>query len=172
MYDKTQTSGIFTAAQSGIQSSLQYLLQNNTSGITKTSLNSILSNNTTGVNSSFYQMISSQFSTLDKDNDGTLTSDEANTMLSNLSSGVSKQEISQLVAAGSIDEELASKIIANFSKIDTNGDGRVSEAEINSYFMNEDIQSKKDDQMKLLIKNMSCYYDVDTDDGVSSTDET
>ena len=166
MYDRTQTTGIFTAAQSGLQSTLQYLYNNNKDGITRTVLNNAMYNNASGINSSFFQMISSQFSTLDKDNSGTLSTDEANKMISNLSTGVSRDQILQLKAAGTIDAELANKIISNFSKIDTNGDGMVSEAEINAFCMNEDIQAKKDEQKELMLKNMSCYYDIDTDTSI------
>ena len=164
MYDKTQTTGIFTAAQSGLQSTLQYLYNNNAKGITRTTLNNAYANNTSGVNNTFFQMISTQFSTLDKNHDGTLSPDEANAMLTDLSAGVTREQVTQLVSAGTIDKDLANKIISNFSKIDTNGDGKVSEAEINAFCMNEDIQSKRDEQKELLIKNMSCYYDVETDD--------
>ena len=164
MYDKSQATGIFTAAQSGLQTTLQYLYSNNTQGITRQNLANAYTNNTTGVNNTFFQMISSQFATLDKNNDGTLSADEANAMLTDLSSGLTREQVTQLVSSGAIDKDLANKIISNFSKIDTNGDGKVSEAEINAFCMGEDIQSKKDEQTKLLIKNMSCYYDVDVDD--------
>ena len=164
MYDKSQATGIFTAAQSGLQTTLQYLYSNNTQGITRQNLANAYANNTTGVNNTFFQMISSQFATLDKNNDGTLSADEANAMLTDLSSGLTREQVTQLVSSGAIDKDLANKIISNFSKIDTNGDGKVSEAEINAFCMGEDIQSKKDEQTKLLIKNMSCYYDVDVDD--------
>lgn len=171
MYDKSQATGIFTAAQSGLQTTLRYLYENNKDGITRTSLNKAFSNTgaTLGTNNTFFQMVSSQFATLDKNKDGKLTADEANTMLTDLSSGLTRDQITQLVSSGTIDKDLANKIISNFAKIDTNGDGKVSEAEINSYCMNEDVQTKKDEQKKLLIKNMSCYYDTDTDD--TSTDE-
>lgn len=168
MYDKTQATGLFTAAQSGLQSTLQYLWANNKNGITRNSLNEAYAKNPLGTGSTFYQMISGQFATLDKNNDGTLSADEANTMLTDMSSGLTRDQVMQLKAAGSVDEELARKIISNFSKIDTNGDGKVSEAEINAFCMGEDIQAKKDEQKELLIKNMSCYYEVDSD---SSSDE-
>lgn len=173
MYDKTQATGIFTAAQSGLQSTLRYLYDNNKDGITRTTLNEAYAKSgaALGTNNTFFQMISTQFSTLDKNNDGTLTADEANTMLTDLSSGLTRDQITQLVSSGTIDKDLANKIISNFSKIDTNGDGKVSEAEINAYCMDEDIQTKKDEQKELLIKNMSCYYDTDTDSSDKSTDE-
>ena len=163
MYDRSKTTGIFTAAQSGMQSALQYLYQNDATSIDRKALNNAMYNNTSGVNSTFFQMISGQFATLDKNNDGKLDVDEANTMMTNLSSGITRDQISQLRAQGAIDQELANKIISNFSKIDTNGDGKVSEAEINAFCMNEDIQTKRDEQKELMLKSMSLYYDVDVD---------
>ena len=168
MYDKSQATGIFTAAQSGLQSSMQYLFSNNTDGVDRTTLTNAIYSNTTTTNSSFLQMINNQFSTLDKNNDGVLTADEANQMITDLSSGLTRDQVIQLRAQGSIDEELANKIISNFSKMDTNGDGKVSEAEINNFCLNEDIQDKKDEQVKLTLKNMSLYYGSD-DEEVSET---
>ena len=163
MYDRSKATGIFTAAQSGMQSALQYLYQNDATSIDRKTLNNAMYNNTSGVNSTFFQMISSQFATLDKNNDGKLDATEANTMLTDLSSGITRDQVAQLRAQGSIDSELANKIISNFSKIDTNGDGKVSEAEINAFCINEDIQTKHDEQKDLMIKSMSLYYDVDVE---------
>ena len=63
--------------------------------------------------------------------------------------------------------DLANKIISNFSKMDTNGDGRVTEAEINAFCIDEDILSKRNEQKELMIKNMSLYYDTDSDSSES-----
>ncbi|MCQ2958114.1 MAG: EF-hand domain-containing protein [Candidatus Gastranaerophilales bacterium] len=169
MYDKSQATGIFTAAQSGLQSSLQYLFTTNKDGVDRTTLNNAIYNNTTGTNTSFFQMINNQFATLDKNNDGVLSADEANQMVTDVSSGLTRDQVLQMRASGAIDEELANKIVANFSKMDTNGDGRVSEAEINAYCLDEDVKGKQDEQTKLTIKNMSLYYDVDTDDDVKES---
>ena len=38
MYDKTQATGIFTAAQSGLQSALNYLYLNNKEGVDRKTL--------------------------------------------------------------------------------------------------------------------------------------
>ena len=167
MYDRTQTTGIFTAAQTGIQSALNYLYLNNKEGVDRKTLNNAMYS-TAGSNSPFFQMISGQFSSLDKNNDGTLTADEANNMITDLSSGLTRDQIMQLRAQGTIDDELASKIISNFSKMDVNGDGKVSEAEINAFCVDEDIQAKRDEQKELMIKNMSLYYDTDSSDDSSA----
>ena len=167
MYDKTQATGIFTAAQSGLQSALNYLYLNNKEGVDRKTLNNAMYS-TAGSNSPFFQMISGQFATLDKDNNGNLSADEANKMITDLSSGLTRDQIMQLRAQGAIDEELAAKIVSNFSKMDVNGDGKVSEAEINAFCMDEDIQAKRDEQKELMIKNMSLYYDTDSSDSESS----
>jgi len=169
MYDKNKASGIFTAAQSGLQSTLHYLFLNNKEGVNRTTLNNTMYNNMLGTNSGFFQMISGQFATLDKNNDGVLTADEANNMITDLSSGLTRDQVMQLRSQGSIDDELASKIISNFSKMDKNGDGKVSEAEINAFCIDEDVQAKRDEQKDLMIKNMSLYYETDSDE--DSTEE-
>ena len=172
MYDKSQTTAIFSAAQSGLQTTIQYLFQQNKDGVTQANLNTAVYNNTTGINSSFFQMVNSQFATLDKNHDGTLTTDEANAMLNNLSTGLSRDQILQLRASGSIDEELASKIIANFAKIDQNGDGKVSESEINAYCFKEDIADKENEQIDHIISNMTCFYGSDSSSDIDSDTET
>jgi len=166
MYDKTQATGIFTAAQSGLQSALNYLYLNNKEGVDRKTLNNAMYS-TAGSNSPFFQMISGQFATLDKDNNGNLSADEANKMITDLSSGLTRDQIAQLRAQGSIDNDLANKIISNFSKMDTHGAGRVSEAEINAFCIDEDILSKRNEQKDLMIKNMSLYYDTDYDSSES-----
>ena len=173
MYDKSQATGIFTAAQSGLQSTLQYLFQNNNAtGITRTTLNNAMYNNNSGINSTFFQMVNNQFATLDKNHDGTLSADEANQMMTDISNGLSRDQILQLKAQGSIDADLANKIISNFAKMDTNGDGKVSEAEINVYCINEDVQTKRDEQKELTIKNMSLYYETSSSDTSSEAEKS
>ena len=173
MYDTSKTTAIFQAAQSGIQNSLNYLYQNETTSINQSTLTNAIYQNTSGINSQFFQMISNQFNQLDTDNDGNLTAQEASSMLTGISTaGLSRDQITSLRSQGAIDDELASTIIANFSKIDTNGDGKVTEAEINAFMLNKDIQTKKDEQKELMIKNMSCFYDVDTTSTSTSSAST
>ena len=117
-------------------------------------------------------MVNNQFATLDKNHDGTLSADEANQMMTDISNGLSRDQILQLKAQGSIDADLANKIISNFAKMDTNGDGKVSEAEINVYCINEDVQTKRDEQKELTIKNMSLYYETSSSDTSSEAEKS
>ena len=168
MYDKSQATGIFTAAQSGLQSTLQYLFQNNNAtGITRTTLNNAMYNNNSGINSTFFQMVNNQFATLDKNHDGTLSADEANQMMTDISNGLSRDQILQLKAQGSIDADLANKIISNFAKMDTNGDGRVTSAEIAAFGHTAAMQEKMDEYNHQRATNMSTFYG---DDSASSVD--
>ncbi|MDD3594155.1 MAG: EF-hand domain-containing protein [Candidatus Gastranaerophilales bacterium] len=170
MYDKTKTSQVFLNAQSGVQNALQYLYKNNTE-VTQQTVTSNIYNNTTGVNSQFFQMINGQFSNLDTDNDGNLSQEEANEMLTNLSSGLTRDQVLQMQTVGSIDSELAEKILSNFAKMDTNGDGKVSESEINAFCATEELENKKAEQKDLMIKNMSMYYGSSSSSSVSETQE-
>ena len=52
--------------------------------------------------------------------------------------------------------------------MDTNGDGKVSEAEINAFCIDDEKQAKLDEKRDLMIKNMSTFYDVDVDSSNSS----
>lgn len=169
MYDKTKTSQIFLNAQSGVQSALQYLYNNNTE-VTQQTVSSSTYDTSTGVNSQFFQMISGQFSNLDTDGDGKLSQTEANEMMTNLSNGLTRDQVMQMQSAGSIDADLAEKILSNFAKMDTNGDGKVSESEINAYCATEELESKKAEQKELMIQNMSLYYGGSTAT-VEDTDE-
>lgn len=111
------------------------------------------------LNQSFASYLQNNFSTLDKDGDGVISSDEMNNLTNTIStSGVSKSELSQLASSGTYSSEMVSKILENFDEIDTNHDGRVTSAEISSYTYACNKQEKMDEENYKKATNMSLFY--------------
>mgnify|MGYP001048505170 FL=1 len=81
-------------------------------------------------------------------------------------SGVSREELSQLAASGTYSSEMISKILENFDEMDTNHDGRVTSAEISSYTFSCNKQEIIDEDNYKKATNMSLFYGDDN----SSTD--
>ncbi len=122
------------------------------------------------LNQSFASYLQNNFSMLDKDGDGVIGADEMNKMTNTLiSSGVSRQELSQLAASGTYSSDMVSKILENFDQIDTNHDGRVTSAEISSFTYSCNKQEKIDEENYKKATGTSIFYgDDDASTDVSS----
>lgn len=119
------------------------------------------------LNQSFASYLQNNFSTIDKDGDGKISADEMNKMTNTIStSGVSREELSQLATSGTYSSEMISKILENFDEMDTNHDGRVTSAEISSYTFSCNKQEIIDEDNYKKATNMSLFYGDDN----SSTD--
>ena len=114
------------------------------------------------LNQSFASYLQNNFSTLDKDGDGKIDVTEINNMTNTIAtSGVSRQELSQLAASGAYSSEMVSKILENFDEMDTNHDGRVTSAEIASFTHSCNKQEKIDEENYKKATNMSVFYGDD-----------
>ncbi len=114
------------------------------------------------LNQSFASYLQNNFSTIDKDGDGKISADEMNKMTNTIStSGVSREELSQLAASGTYSSEMISKILENFDEMDTNHDGRVTSAEISSYTFSCNKQEMVDEDNYKKATNMSLFYGDD-----------
>lgn len=114
------------------------------------------------LNQSFASYLQNNFSTLDKDGDGKISAKEMSNLTNTISrSGVSKSELSQLVATGAYSSDMLSKILENFDDIDTNHDGRITSAEISSYTYSCNKQEMLDEDNYKKATNMSLFYGDD-----------
>ena len=92
-----------------------------------------------GLNSTYAYLASqlqTNFSALDADGDGVISASEANNTISQMSaSGLTKAQLTQLQASGAsgISSSDYSYILENFEAMDSNGDGRITDAEIAAY---------------------------------------
>ena len=83
-------------------------------------------------------------------------------------SGVSRNELSQLAASGSYSTDMISKILENFDEIDTNHDGRVTSAEISAFSHSCTKQEKLDEENYKKATQTSVFYGDDNSADVSS----
>lgn len=119
------------------------------------------------LNQSFASYLQNNFSTIDKDGDGIISANEMDNMTNTIStSGVSRNELSQLAATGAYSGEMVSKILEHFDEIDSNHDGRVTSAEISAFTYSCNKQEKVDEENYRKATNMSLFYGDDN----SSTD--
>lgn len=121
------------------------------------------------LNQSFASYLQNNFGTIDKDGDGVIGVDEINNLTNTIStSGVSRNELSQLAATGAYSSEMVSKILENFDEIDTNHDGRVTSAEISAYTYSANKQEKIDEENHKKATGTSIFYSDDTSSDVSA----
>ena len=154
-------SSIVTSISSGLNNTYAYLasLYPN-DGVTYENITKARSDSTNylTLNQSFASYLQNNFSTLDKDKDGIISSDEMSKLTNMIStSGVSKTELTQLASSG-FSSELITKIMENFDEIDTNHDGRVTSAEISSFSCSCTKQEQIDEENYKKATNMSLFY--------------
>ncbi len=166
MNSKLSGAGIFAQALSGLNSSYGTILArvlNNDNTKTGISLDDILSTSSTTQNlvsgTTFSSYLSSSFSAIDKDGDGNVTSQELTIYSNNLlQRGMTLEELILLASQyGSAGESLQ-KVIDNFTEIDANHDGRVTQSEISAYGVDEQISEKKKDYPKFDSEKFFSYY--------------
>ncbi len=122
------------------------------------------------LNQPFATYLQNNFSTIDKDGDGIISADEINTLTNTIStSGVSRAELTQLAASGAYSSDMVNKILDNFDEMDTNHDGRVTNAEISAFSYSCNKQEKIDEENYKKATGTSIFYgDDDTSTDVSS----
>ncbi len=115
------------------------------------------------LNQSFASYMQNNFSSLDKDGDGVISAKEMNNLTNTISTaGVSRTELSQLAASGSLSGDMVNKILENFDEMDTNHDGRVTSAEISSFSYSCNKQEKIDEENYKKATSMSVFYGDDS----------
>lgn len=139
------------------------LLANNAGGegVTLSSINKARSNSdlASSLNQTFASYMETNFSNLDKNHDGKITSDEMQSMSNMLNvGGLTSAQLTQLGTATGLSQETISQVLAHFSDIDKNHDGKVTSAEINAYNA-ESSKMKLADEFRLkAATNMSMFY--------------
>ena len=169
-------SNLFTSAIAGLNSNYLLLL-NGSDGLT---MDNILnpSDDTIRytVNQTFRSYMMTNFNQIDMDGDGKIGTDDVNNYVTRLKTqGMTYQELSQLCAsgAGGSMSSLLDTVLSNFTQIDTNHDGRITQSEINAYRVNEQIKDVKEKYPKINPTQMSMFYEskVDSPDSTSSKED-
>lgn len=122
--------------------------------------------NKNNLNASFQSYLCQNFATIDSDGDGVISASDMQNYTNQLSQkGLSYQELMQLCYSGSASAQLE-EVLANFSEIDANGDGRVTNAEIAGYGVDTEMEEMEENHPKFQPTNISNY--VDNEDTTSS----
>ena len=154
-------TSIYTAVNSGFASSYQMLSNMYSDGLTLENLTSALSNNNVlqnGINSTFASYMASNFTNIDNDNDGILSANDVETYMNKIKTqGLTQDQISTLGATVGISKSLQETVLAHFDEIDKNKDGRVTNAEIQAYSINADIDKKRIEDINRNINRLSLF---------------
>ncbi len=164
-------SSIITSINSGLSNTFAYLSSlYPKDGVTYQNITAAR-NDTTNyltLNQPFASYLQNNFGAIDKDGDGKISADEMNKFSQTLStSGVTKNELTQLASSGAYSASSISKILDNFDEIDKNHDGRVTNAEIAAYTCDCSKQEKIDEYNYKKATDLSVFYGSDSNDNVS-----
>lgn len=170
----TNGQALFASALSGLQNTYSILAQNSsTSG--GLSIEDITNPSTSvlqqlGGNTTFAQFLSSNFSAIDKDGDGKISSADMSNLTNKLSqNGLSYQELCQLCSGSMGSSEMLSNVLTYFNQIDTNKDGRVTNAEIQAFNLKADEEKLKTEYQSFRPSSMSVFYGNDESDSEPSS---
>ena len=165
--------GLFTQATSGLSSTFTALAESNSGSVTLQALKKAVSSNSSkegqSLNSTFLSYLTTNFSSIDQNGDGTIDENDMNTFLDNFSrKGMTYEEVATLCATNG-SNSLVNTVLTYFDEIDTNGDGRVTNAEITAFSMEEEHDRLTDEYGKFRPTSMSVFYEADksADDGTS-----
>lgn len=156
-------SNLLAGVYAGLTNTYSYLASQYPNGLTLENLTEARTNSSNlGVlNQTFASYLQNNFSTIDKDGDGTITADEMNNLSNRISTqGLTKAELTQLYASGAsgISESTMSKILEHFDEMDTNHDGRITSAEISAYDINCARMEVEDEFNNRRATDMSVFY--------------
>lgn len=164
-------NGILSGIYSGLSSTYSLLASQYPNGLTLENISEARTktSNTNVLNQSFASYLQTNFSSIDKNGDGIITSEEMNNLSNTLSTqGLTKEELTQLYASGSsgLSDSTMTKILEHFDEMDTNHDGRITSAEISAYDVNCARMEVEDDFNNRKATDMSVFYG----DSSASTD--
>lgn len=165
----TSLSGIYA----GLNSTYAYLASQYKDGLTLENIAEARTNtdNLMNLNQTFASYLQTNFSALDADGDGVISAAEANNTISQMSaSGLTKAQLTQLQASGAsgITSSDYSYILENFEAMDSNGDGRITDAEIAAYKLKAAKMEKEDEMNNKFATNMSTFYGDDSASSANS----
>lgn len=164
-------SSLFTGIYSGLTSTYSLIANEYSGGVTLENISNARTNTslTSSLNQTFASYLQTNFSSLDKDGDGVLGSNELSNLTNSISTqGLTATQLTQLGTASGLSTSTLEKVLEHFSDIDSNGDGRVTTTEISAYNIKSQMEKKKIEFSNKAASNMSTFYS----DGTSSSDSS
>jgi Ca2+-binding EF-hand superfamily protein len=175
MYSNFQSQQIFLNTETGLKRIFQLLLKENPAGINMSQLTQTA--NFTQSDVPFIQFLAGQFSKIDKDNNATLSEKELSEMIKGFqNNGFTQEQLMHLAAqynqfGTDKSKELIETVLENFKKVDSNQDGKVSQAEIDNYMLEKEVNEKKDKLNAFKASDISTFY-IDTEIKKAEEDAT
>ena len=158
-------SSLFSGINAGLTNSFSLLSSQYSDGLTLENLNAALTNNNvtnTSYDSTFASYLTTNFNSVDKNGDGTISADEIQTLMNNMATqGLTREQIMSLGDSSGMSSSLQETVLSHFDDIDANHDGKVTNAEINAYGVNSDIEKQKIEDRNKIVNNMSMFYGDD-----------
>ena len=159
---KLSGSSLFTAVNAGVSNSYAILSNLYSDGLTQTNLSKALSNNnllTSQYGTTFAFYLTQNFSSLDKNSDGTLSADEVQKLMNQISTqGLTREQVQSLGGMSGISAETQATILDHFNEIDTNHDGYVSNSEVQGYTLQSKLENQKVKDRNKMINSTSLFY--------------
>lgn len=163
---------LFTGINSGLTSAYSLISNAYSGNVSLANISSAMTNTglTSTLNQTFASYIQSNFSSLDTNRDGKLSSAELSALTTKISTqGLTAAQMSQLGTASGLSGAALAEVLDHFSDIDANKDGKVTSAEISAYKVTSAEQLKKIEFANKAATNMSVFYG---DDSSSSADSS
>ena len=157
-------ASLFTGVSSGINNTYSVLANTFKDGVTLANLNSTkastaLTSNSLGT--SFKSYLTSNFSQLDKDGDGVISAKELQNFTNSISTtGMTKEQLCTLGTSTGMSSSLINTVTQYFDEIDTNKDGKVTEAEIQDFSNRSEKEKQRKEELEKMLSNMSTFYET------------
>ena len=154
-------SSLFSGINAGLTNSFSLLSSQYADGLTLENLNSALTNTNvtnTAYGSTFASYLTNNFNSVDSNGDGVISADEIQKLMNNMATqGLTREQIISLGASSGMTNSLQQTVLAHFDDIDANHDGKVTNAEINAYGVNSQLEKQKIADKNRIVNNMSMF---------------
>jgi Ca2+-binding EF-hand superfamily protein len=166
MSKRLDGTSMFTGISSGLTSTFAQLSSQYSDGLTlenltKSLTNTSITNSTYGT--TFASYLTNNFSSIDSDGDGVISASEVQNLMSTMASqGLTREQIISLGSSSGLSTSLQETVLSHFDDIDKNHDGKVTNAEIQAYGVESDLEKQKIADTNRMVNNMSMFYDSDT----------
>lgn len=160
-------NSLLTGIYAGLTNTYSYLAAQYPNGLTLDNINEARADATKSpyINQTFASYLQSNFTKIDADNDGIISSEEITNLTNRMSSqGLTREELTQMYASGAsgLSTDTINNILEHFDDMDTNHDGRITSAEISAYSVNSSKQEKMDEFANRRASDMSVFYGSDS----------
>ena len=159
-------TSMYTGINAGFTNTFSQLTGQYSDGITLENLNKALTNTaitSTTYGTTFASYMTNNFNSIDKDKDGVISASEIQNLMSAMATqGLTREQIMSLAGASGL-TSLQETVLSHFDDIDKNHDGKVTNAEIQSYGIDSDLEKQKIADRNRTVNNMSMFYDNETD---------